>query len=66
MAETNKHYDIDSGFFKTFLDPYMKYTSGLYANNESLEQGILNRPADRVHCLPRSWSLSGFRKTRGN
>ncbi|MEY4616395.1 MAG: hypothetical protein RJB66_1355 [Pseudomonadota bacterium] len=42
MVETNKHYDIDSGFFKAFLDPYMKYTSGLYTNNESLAQGILN------------------------
>lgn len=42
MAETNKHYDIDSGFFKAFLDPYMKYTSGLYQNNESLDEGILN------------------------
>lgn len=42
MIETNKHYDIDSEFFKAFLDPYMKYTSGLYSNDEPLEQGILN------------------------
>lgn len=42
MAETNKHYDIDSKFFEGFLDPYMKYTSGFYSGNESLDQGILN------------------------
>lgn len=42
MAETNKHYDISAEFFQAFLDPYMKYTSGLYYQNESLEDGILN------------------------
>ncbi|WP_413291073.1 SAM-dependent methyltransferase [Bdellovibrio sp. HCB337] len=42
MAETNKHYDISAEFFQAFLDPYMKYTSGLYHQNETLEEGILN------------------------
>ncbi len=43
MQETNKHYDIESHFFYQFLDPYMKYTSGLYfTGDESLAEGILN------------------------
>lgn len=43
MAKTNKHYDIDHRFFSQFLDPYMKYTSGLhYSERESLEEGALN------------------------
>jgi cyclopropane-fatty-acyl-phospholipid synthase len=43
VAETNKHYDIPSEFFSQFLDPYMKYTSGLFVTGqESLATGILN------------------------
>ena len=35
---TESHYDMDIDFFRSFLDPYMKYTSGLYTTgNESLE-----------------------------
>jgi cyclopropane-fatty-acyl-phospholipid synthase len=30
INETVKHYDMEINFFKEFLDPYMKYTSGLY------------------------------------
>lgn len=43
MAETNKHYDIEADFFSQFLDPYMKYTSGLFlTGQEPLATGILN------------------------
>lgn len=38
---TRKHYDQDVEFFQSFLDPYMKYTSGLFAGDgESLESAI--------------------------
>jgi cyclopropane-fatty-acyl-phospholipid synthase len=38
LNETVKHYDMDINFFKHFLDPYMKYTSGLFSSNhDSLE-----------------------------
>src|SRR4051794_26432345 len=38
---TTTHYNSELVFFKAFLDPYMKYTSGLFSNEgESLEQGI--------------------------
>lgn len=30
LNETVKHYDLEVGFFQKFLDPYMKYTSGLF------------------------------------
>jgi cyclopropane-fatty-acyl-phospholipid synthase len=30
LNETVKHYDMDIEFFQSFLDPYMKYTSGLF------------------------------------
>ncbi len=40
-AKTNKHYDLSPEFFGNFLDPYMKYTSGLFYGEESLETGIL-------------------------
>jgi cyclopropane fatty-acyl-phospholipid synthase-like methyltransferase len=43
VADTNKHYDIEAEFFSKFLDPYMKYTSGLFIEgNELLSEGILN------------------------
>ena len=31
---TVKHYDMEVGFFKQFLDPYMKYTSGLFESDQ--------------------------------
>ncbi len=30
LNETVKHYDLEVDFFQQFLDPYMKYTSGLF------------------------------------
>ena len=42
MAETNKHYDLSPEFFAQFLDPYMKYTSGLFHGDESPEAGAQN------------------------
>lgn len=30
LNETVKHYDMEVEFFQEFLDPYMKYTSGLF------------------------------------
>ena len=30
LNETVKHYDMEVSFFQAFLDPYMKYTSGLF------------------------------------
>lgn len=38
LNETVKHYDMEVGFFQKFLDPYMKYTSGLFeSENDALE-----------------------------
>jgi cyclopropane-fatty-acyl-phospholipid synthase len=39
---TNKHYGHKVAFFEGFLDPYMKYSSGLFVNHdEPLDSGIL-------------------------
>lgn len=32
--KTTKHYNLEVDFFKRFLDPYMKYTSGLFHDEE--------------------------------
>ncbi len=41
-VSTNKHYSHDNRFFEGFLDPYMKYSSGLFeAEDEPLEVGIV-------------------------
>jgi Cyclopropane fatty acid synthase and related methyltransferases len=38
LNETIKHYDMEVDFFQKFLDPYMKYTSGLFeSENDELE-----------------------------
>lgn len=34
LNETVRHYDLDVEFFREFLDPYMKYTSGLYVTDQ--------------------------------
>jgi cyclopropane-fatty-acyl-phospholipid synthase len=40
---TVRHYDIDADFFKTFLDPYLKYTCGLFdAAHPDLESAATN------------------------
>src|SRR4030088_1590259 len=43
-APTNTHYDLDSRVFELFLDPWMKYSSGLYrSGDETLEQAQVNK-----------------------
>lgn len=37
LSETVQHYNADVDFFKQFLDPYMKYTSGLF---KSVDEGL--------------------------
>ena len=40
--ETTQHYSQEVELFQRFLDPYMKYSSGLFVeNDESLETGVL-------------------------
>ncbi|MBI4402621.1 MAG: class I SAM-dependent methyltransferase [Deltaproteobacteria bacterium] len=49
---TRIHYDIPASFFPKFLDPYMKYTSGLYrTGEESLEQASLNMLDNHIDFL---------------
>lgn len=47
VNETIVHYNEDPEFYRSFLDPYMKYTSGLYLANESLEKACVNM-LDRI------------------
>lgn len=43
-AATNVHYDLDSRVFERFLDPWMKYSSGLYeTDDDTLEQAQVNK-----------------------
>lgn len=40
---TQKHYDQEVDFFKSFLDPYMKYSSGLWdEKNNNFERAAIN------------------------
>jgi cyclopropane-fatty-acyl-phospholipid synthase len=42
QGKTLQHYDLEPEIFELFLDPYMKYTSGLYpSGNESLAEAQL-------------------------
>ena len=46
--ETTAHYNEDPNFFRSFLDPYMKYTSGLYETPfDSLEDACV-RMLDKI------------------
>lgn len=48
LNETTQHYNLDVDFFKKFLDPYMKYTSGLFeAETDKLEVAT-QRMLDRI------------------
>ena len=40
----HEHYDLSNDFFRTFLDPTMTYSCGIFADpSESLEQAQLNK-----------------------
>jgi cyclopropane-fatty-acyl-phospholipid synthase len=56
VNETVKHYDLDVELFKAFLDPYMKYTSGLFdAQTDDLTvacQRMLDVIIDRGNIRP--------------
>jgi cyclopropane-fatty-acyl-phospholipid synthase len=56
LNETTQHYNMDVRFFQSFLDPYMKYTSGLFETaSESLEvatQRMLDRIIDEAGITP--------------
>lgn len=43
MDKSFEHYDYDSGLFESFLDPYLKYGSGLYmTSDDTFEQSAVN------------------------
>ncbi len=42
LNATVKHYNQEVDFFKSFLDPYMKYTSGLFESEEE-DLGVATR-----------------------
>lgn len=48
LNETVKHYDMDINFFKGFLDPYMKYTSGLFSSNQDSLELAAQRMLDAI------------------
>ncbi len=68
------HYEHNPSFFQSFLDPYMKYGSGYYTNEDSLDeaaQRMLDRSIDlaalpdcpRVLDVGSGWGAS-FRRLR--
>lgn len=48
LNETVKHYDMEVGFFQKFLDPYMKYTSGLFESETDELQVATQRMLDAI------------------
>ncbi len=48
LSETVKHYDLEVDFFRRFLDPYMKYTSGLYEHEQEDLSSACVRMLDRI------------------
>lgn len=48
LNETVKHYDMEVGFFQEFLDPYMKYTSGLFESETDELQVATQRMLDAI------------------
>jgi cyclopropane-fatty-acyl-phospholipid synthase len=54
-----KHYENEAGFFRSFLDPYMKYGSGYFVRGDSFEQAsvrMLDKAID-ASALPRSGNV---------
>jgi cyclopropane-fatty-acyl-phospholipid synthase len=45
--ETEQHYDLEVQFFKEFLDPYMKYSCGLWERGDNLGSAAV-RMLDRI------------------
>lgn len=48
LNETVKHYDMEVGFFQQFLDPYMKYTSGLFESEHDALEVATQRMLDTI------------------
>jgi cyclopropane-fatty-acyl-phospholipid synthase len=48
LNDTVKHYDMEVDFFKTFLDPYMKYTSGLFESEADQLEVATQRMLDTI------------------
>lgn len=48
LNETVKHYDMEVSFFQKFLDPYMKYTSGLFESETDALEVATQRMLDTI------------------
>lgn len=48
LNETTQHYNMDVDFFQKFLDPYMKYTSGLFETETDKLEVATQRMLDRI------------------
>ncbi len=67
------HYENDVAFFASFLDPYMKYGSGLFAEGDDFEAAsvrMLDRAIDQAGLAPgararacSTWGRAGARCT---
>lgn len=56
---TQKHYDQDFQLFSSFLDPYMKYSSGLWHHNtNSFEDAAVNMLDKIISFMPKLESAS--------
>jgi cyclopropane-fatty-acyl-phospholipid synthase len=48
QAATNQHYDLDARLFRLFLDPTLKYSSGLFVNPEDNLEEAQQRKLDFI------------------
>lgn len=48
LNETVQHYNMEVDFFQKFLDPYMKYTSGLFESESDALEVACQRMLDRI------------------
>lgn len=48
LNDTTQHYNMDVDFFQKFLDPYMKYTSGLFETETDKLEVATQRMLDRI------------------
>lgn len=51
LNETVRHYDLQVEFFQQFLDPYMKYTSGLFESTSDDLHSACQRMLDKIISL---------------